>query len=218
MFENAVFSLITGIALRIGTKPLVTDSDFYLAFATLDQGLDQSTTGIHGKDEQKLQQAIVQLENFMATNPSAIMQANALVFLGWAYTDLGQLDLALTQLREAKMINQKLNMTTTLSYSNYSIMRIHLARGDYKLVTDMADETITTTLQARFLARAYYEQGQIQQAINVLQKAKQQRPALWQSDDSVRLSQYQSAITGNKLSLSPEPLAHLVYCESDWEH
>ena len=75
---------------------------------------------------------------------------------------------------------------------------------------------MTTNLQARFLARAYYEQGELQQAINVLQEVKKQRPSLWQNDDSIRLAQYLSAKSGTKLDLPAEPLAHLVYCESDW--
>jgi len=204
------------IAQGLGAQKLVENSRFFLGFAMLDQGLDQSALGRHGKDEKKLYQAIELLESFIATKPSQEMQSSALVFLGWANTDLGHLDLALEQLNQAKAINQKFNFQTTFGYSSYSIMRIHLARGDYKLVTDMADEPITTNLQARFLARAYYEQGELQQAINVLQDAKQQRPTLWQNDDIIRLAQYRSAQSGTKINLSAEPLAHLVYCESDW--
>lgn len=212
------FSRASKIAQDLEAKPLLQTIQLYQAFATLDQGLDQLALGGHGKDEQKLRQAIAQLNTFMATKPNAIMQANALVFLGWANTDLGQFDSALAQLSQAKKINSQLNMATTFGYSSYSIMRIHLTRGNYDGVIAMKDDAITTRLQAVFLARAYYEKGQIAQAIQVLEKFKMKLPGMWQAQDDGKLKQYQAALVGRQLILDEEPLAHLIYCESDWAH
>jgi len=211
------FAQARAIAHTLGAKPLLEVSDFYLAFAMLDQGLDQSALGRHGKDETKLFKAISHLETFIDNNPSPELQGSALVFLGWANTELGHLDLALQQLNKAKALNAQLNMSTTLGYSNYSIMRIHLARGNYQAIIAMADEEITTRLQAVFLARAYYEQGQAQQAINVLSQFKINHDDLWQNEDELRLGQYQTNLLGTTLNLGDEPKAHLVYCESDWQ-
>ncbi|SFC79826.1 winged helix-turn-helix domain-containing protein [Pseudoalteromonas denitrificans] len=204
------------IAVKIGAKPLIINIDFYLAFANLDLGLDQSTIGGHDKNEAKLLESIKQFEHFIAKSPSEVLKANALVFLGWANTDLGNFDIALEQLKQAKKLNVKLKMPTSFGYSSYSIMRIHLERQDYDSVTNMLDDTITTRLQANFLARAFYEKGQVQQAINVLNDFKHKLPQLWQPDDTQRLGLYENAITGDKPILLPEPKAHLVYCESDW--
>ncbi|MDP2562664.1 winged helix-turn-helix domain-containing protein [Psychrobium sp. 1_MG-2023] len=210
------FTQAKDIALSLGAQPLVEISDFYLAFAMLDQGLDQQSLGRHGKDESKLKQAITHLKRFIGNEPTPELHGSALVFLGWAYTELGQFDLALTQLEEAKTLNAKLNLATTLGYSNYSIMRIHLEREDYQSVIDMADEKVTTRLQATYLARAYFEHGQARQAINVLTQLKTKQPHLWQPEDNTRLTLYQQSLSGLTLNLPDEPKAHLVYCESDW--
>jgi tetratricopeptide (TPR) repeat protein len=214
---HTYFSQARDIAKKLGAKPLLEISEFYLAFAILDQGLDQSALGRHGKDETKLHQAITHLESFIASNPSNELRGSALVFLGWANTELGHLNLALEQLGKAKVLNTQLNMQTTLGYSNYSIMRIHLERDDYHAVIAMADEEITTRLQAVFLARAYYEAGDVIQAINVLNQFKINHLQLWQSHDELRLGQYQASLSGSKVKLGAEPKAHLVYCESDWQ-
>jgi len=211
------FSEAKTIAVALNVKPLIVNSDFYLAFANLDQGLDQRALGGHGKNEQKLLTAVDQLERFIETEPGMIMTANALVFLGWANTELGHFDLALQQLNQAKNINEQYQMPTTFGYSSYSIMRIHLERGDYDAVINMADDKVTTRLQASFLARAFYEKGETQQAINVLKDFKQNLPRQWQQADDQRLAKYRGTINGEKLNLGAEPKAHLIYCESDWE-
>ena len=210
------FSQASAIAQTLGAKPLVEISDFYLAFAMLDQGLDQRDLGRHGKNEDKLRQAIFHLEAFIASKPSIDLHGSALVFLGWANTELGFFDVALSQLEQAKALNAQQDMQTTLAYSSYSIMRIHLERGDYQNVIAMADEKITTRLQASYLARAYYEAGQVTQAIGVLTSFKASHPHLWQGKDEIRLGQYQASVAGTQLNLTDEPKAHLVYCESDW--
>ena len=211
------FSQAKDIAQALGAKNLLEMADFYIAFSLLDQGLDQSALGRHGKNENMLYRAISQLETLIASNPSAELHANVLVFLGWANTELGKFDLALTQLKQAKVLNTQLNMLTTLGYSNYSIMRIHLERGHYQAVIAMANEEITTRLQAVFLARAYYEAGETQQAIKVLQQFKIKHETLWQAEDQLRLGQFQAHLLGSVLNLTAEPKAHLVYCESDWQ-
>ncbi|MCJ8296765.1 MAG: winged helix-turn-helix domain-containing protein [Colwellia sp.] len=214
---SGYFSQARAIAQTLGAKHLAEMSNFYLAFAQLDQGLDQSALGRHGKEEKKLHLAVSSLETFIANTSSQELHASALVFLGWANTELGQFDLALVQLTEAKNLNIQLSMLTTLAYSNYSIMRIHLERGDYPAVIAMADEKITTRLQASFLARAYYEASQAEQAIQVLSNFKISHASLWQGKDEIRLAQYQASLAGAKLNLADEPKAHLIYCESDWQ-
>lgn len=210
------FSQTKVIAEKLNAKPLIEVTEFYLAFASLDQGLDQQSLGRHGKNEKKLMQAIEQLSLFISTKPTADLHASALVFLGWANTELGLYDLALKQLKQAKEESRQLGMETTLAYSSYSMMRIYLSQQNYQAVTAMADETIVTRFQATYLARAFYELGQVNKAISVLSNFKVNHKNLWQPEDELRLGMYQSSLTGVKFQLLDEPKAHLVYCESDW--
>ncbi len=204
------------IATELDSKPLLKNSDFYIAFAMLDQGLDQTALGSHPTQIEKLEQAIKLLNVFIANQSAPYYHASALVFLGWAHTDLGNYDQALSVLNEAKILSKKLNMETSFGYSSYSIMRIHLERKDYSAVIAMSDDKITTRLQASFLARAYFENNQFDNAIETLKDFKQQQPELWQPEDQKRLLDYQNSKQGIFSQLQTEPKAHLVYCESDW--
>lgn len=206
------------IATELDSKPLLKNSDFYIAFAMLDQGLDQTALGSHPTQIEKLEQAIKLLNVFIANQSAPYYHASALVFLGWAHTDLGNYDQALSVLNEAKILSKKLNMETSFGYSSYSIMRIHLERKDYSAVIAMSDDKITTRLQASFLARAYFENNQVDSAIETLMNFKQQQPELWQPEDQKRLLDYQNSKQGIFSQLQTEPKAHLVYCESDWIH
>jgi DNA-binding winged helix-turn-helix (wHTH) protein/tetratricopeptide (TPR) repeat protein len=212
------FNEAKAIATQLNSKPLLNNSDFYIAFAMLDQGLDQTALGGHPTQIAKLQQAITLLENFIQNQSAPYYHASALVFLGWAYSDLGHYDLALKVLDEAKTLNKELNMQTSFGYSSYSIMRIHLERKDYPAIIAMRDDEITTRLQANFLARAYFESKKTDNAIETLIEFKQHHPKLWQKQDEKRLLDYQNSKQGIFSQLPTEPKAHLVYCESDWTH
>lgn len=227
---------------QLGSEPMICISDFYLAFATLDQGLDQRSIGGHGHRPDILAKALVQLNDYMDAYPSDFGDANALVFVGWAHSDLARNSTgverashykkALAALTKAHELNRRLNMPATFGYSSYSIMAIHLERGDYHKVTALAEDPIYTRQQASFLARAYYELGQFEQATDALALLKLNSPGLWQPEDELRLDHYRQAAAlptesrteasteGRtevlKMVLPPEPLAHLTYCESDW--
>jgi DNA-binding winged helix-turn-helix (wHTH) protein/TolB-like protein len=206
------------IATRLGSRPLLNNTDFHIAFALLDQGLDQTALGGHPTQKDKLQQAITRLENFIKTHPIPYYHASALVFLGWAHSDLENYDQALNSLNQAQILNKQLNMQTSFGYSSYSIMRIHLERQDYSAVIAMKDDKITTRLQANFLARAYFENKETDKSIEVLEQFKQQQPELWLNKDVKRLLDFRSSKQGIFTQLASEPKAHLVYCESDWIH
>lgn len=206
------------IAKQLVSKPLLNDVKFYTAFAILDQGLDQTAIGGHGRDSNKLRQAIELLEAFKQSQPQDYFLASSLVFLGWAHADLGQYAQALSALEQAKQLNKELSLTTSHAYSSYSIMRVHLAQKNYSAIINMESETISTRLQANYLARAYYENQQIPQAIDTLKQFKQAQPTLWQTEDDIRLTDYQNALNGIVTQLPEEAKAHLVYCESDWFH
>lgn len=210
------FRSAKNIAIKLGAQPTVILANFYLAFAALDQGLNQTEFGRHGIDERQLRRSITLLESFIDTQPSLCMQANAEVFLGWAYGDLKNYDAALTQLLRAKDTTRKLNMMTTFGYTSYSIMRIHLYQKNYDAVIAMKDDPITTRLQAVFLARAFYEKKNADAAIATLNNFRAQLPHLWQPEDNKRLAIYTSSLSGEYSILPKEPVAHGVYCESDW--
>lgn len=210
------FSEAKQIADTLGATVLDRFSRFYLAFASLDQGLDQSALGRHGRNDQLLRQAIEQLQDFIATQPDPLLHTSALIFLGWAHTDLEEYSAAERYLKHALDMHDSVQIPTTYSYASYSLMRIYLAQQNYDAVIAMANHPITTRLQANFLARAYYENKQPTEAATVLRTFRQQHPQLWQQIDDLRLAQYLNAEAGTIIVLSPEPAAHLVYCESDW--
>jgi tetratricopeptide (TPR) repeat protein len=210
------FNEAKNIAVELGSKYLLTNSDFYIAFAILDQGLDQTALKGHPTDPIKLQQAINLLNNFILSEPAPCFRATALTFLGWAHSDLENYDQALNVLNEAKRIYKEINMETSFGYASYSIMRIHLERENYSAVIAMRSDKITTRLQASFLARAYYETKQFPEAIETLNLFKKQYPNMWQKQDEKRLVDYQNSQKGILSKLLSEPKAHLVYCESDW--
>lgn len=201
---------------QLGANNLLSYTRFYLAFSALDQGLDQSALGRHGQNRAMLEQAIVQLKNVIKQQSEPLLRTSALIFLGWAYSDLQEYDIALDYLAQAKQLNQALEMPVTFGYASYSMMRIYLEQKNYAAVIAMEDEPLRTRLQASYLARAWYEAGQPAQAVRVLQEFRQQLPALWQQEDGHRLAQYMTAKAGAPLLLEKEPAAHLVYCESDW--
>ncbi|CAA0103269.1 Uncharacterised protein [BD1-7 clade bacterium] len=96
-------------------------------------------------------------------------------------------------------------------------MRIHLERKDYAAAINMADDAVTTRLQASFLARAYFENQQTANAIDTLTRFKQRSPSLWKAIDETRLTEFKNAQNGIAIQLRDEPKAHAVYCESDWK-
>ena len=210
------FNEAKSIATRLGSKPLLNNSNFYIAFAILDQGLDQTALQGHPTDLIKLQQAINLLNDFLLSEPTSYFHASALTFLGWAHSDLRNYDEALNVLSQAKSLYKEMNMDTSFGYASYSIMRIHLERQDYSAVIAMRSDNITTRLQASFLARAYYENKHVDNAIETLNLFKQQHPSLWQEQDNKRLIDYKNSKKGILSQLPSEPKAHLVYCESDW--
>ncbi|MBB1488020.1 winged helix-turn-helix domain-containing protein [Oceanospirillum sediminis] len=212
----ALFEQAHALAKQIGASNLLSFTRFYMAFATLDQGLDQTEIAGHGRDAIRLRSAIEQLNEFIADDPAPLLKASSLVFLGWAWTDLGDYEQALSYLHQAREIHQSFNMPITASYASYSIMRIYLEQKNYSAVIALEGEPITTRLQAVYLARAWFEAGQAAQSVRVLQDFRQQLPDLWQKEDSLRLGQYLAAQKGSEIRLGPEPMAHLVYCESDW--
>lgn len=210
------FNEAKSIATQLGSKPLLNSSNFYIAFAILDQGLDQTALQGHPTDPVKLQQAINLLNDFLLSEPTPYYHASALTFLGWAHSDLSNYDEALNVLSQAKSLYKEMNMDTSFGYASYSIMRIHLERQDYLAVIAMRSDKITTRLQASFLARAYYENKHVDNAIETLNLFKQQHPSLWQEQDNQRLLDYKNSQKGILSQLPNEPKAHLVYCESDW--
>lgn len=211
------------IARQLGATPLISLSELYLGFASLDQGLDQSSLGRHGQHSEYLHKALQQFQSFIDTAPTELYLAHARFFRGWALADLARTATtaersryfaqALDELQQAQMHYQTLQMPTSIGYSNYSILWIYLQQQQYDKAVQAARSPDTTRLQARYLARAYYEQQKPEQARQVLEEFHKRWPQLWQEDDTQRLRLYQQ---GDYQPLPPEPLPHLVYCESDW--
>ena len=204
------------IADQLQAQMLMRYARFYQAFATLDQGLDQTAIGGHSRNTGKLRQATQLLLEFVSQPPEPLLYTSAQIFLGWAYTELEDYVAAERHLQQALTLKDTQRMPTTFAYASYSLMRLYLLQADYDAVIALAKHPISTRLQANYLARAYYEQGDLAQAQTVLITFKQRYPTLWHPTDELRLSQYQHASSGQPLSLQPEPAAHLVYCESDW--
>ncbi len=212
------------LARQYGLVGLLNLARFYQAFALLDQGLDQSTLGRHGQNTEVLHSAIKAFQAVLNEEQNTVLKTGTLVFLGWAYADLEDYRTARVYLKQAKALSDRYRMPATYGYASYSLMKTYLDEGDYQAVIAMKDDRMTTRLQATYLARAYYEQGQARQAAAVLRNLQQSLPDLWQEDDEQRLMHYhqtsrQLLEPGTPLpfdALLPEPDAHLVYCESDW--
>jgi DNA-binding winged helix-turn-helix (wHTH) protein/TolB-like protein len=191
-------------------------SAFYQGFALLDQGLDQRARGGHGQQPQQLRQAITQLERYLSQPHSPHWHAAARLFLGWAYNDLGEHHKASEILLQAYQQNQRLNMPVTAAYADFSWMYAQLQLGQPRAVIEHAGQRQPSTrLQARYLARAWHEIGQPQQAAAVLEQFAQRHPELWRPKDELRLADYHNAVQTSLLDAELQP--HLVYCESDWQ-
>lgn len=190
---------------------------FYHAFALLDQGLDQRHRGLHGPDFDKLRAAVAQFDQILQSQEPSVMRANALVLQSWAFANLGDEEKALHNQRLAMAVSEQLNLDTSYGYAVYSAMRVHLARGEFEKVVALADKPVTTRQQLAYAARAFYELGQFEQALQTQQKLQQRFANQWTDADSERLENYQlAARSGNAQPLSHELPAHAIYCESDW--
>ncbi|UTV27418.1 winged helix-turn-helix domain-containing protein [Photobacterium atrarenae] len=206
------------IAASLGARALARDSQFYRAFAAMDQGLDQRERGGHGPDPSQLSRANSAFQTLLTQTPPPPpqMQAGIHLFLGWIQTQRQAYDGAITAFQHAERLAKQQSMTTTLAYIRYSKMRVFLAQQDYDAVIAMAKYPVLTRLQAVYLARAYFETGQAAEAVNVLDQFRRQQPEQWQPDDQRRRIRYQQAMQGQSVTLAAEPSAHLVYCETDW--
>ncbi|UXI00983.1 winged helix-turn-helix domain-containing protein [Photobacterium sp. TY1-4] len=210
------FKEASQIATGLGARTLLQDSQFYRAFAAMDQGLDQRERGGHGPVPVQLKRASDAFHTLLAQNPPPQMQANIHLFLGWILTQQAAYEAANATLQHAERLASQQNMATTLAYIRYSRMRVALAQQDYDAVIAMAQYPVITRLQAVYLARAYFETGQAATAVQVLDQFRRQRPEQWQPDDQRRRVHYQRAGQGQPVTLAAEPNAHLVYCETDW--
>ncbi|MDO6525942.1 winged helix-turn-helix domain-containing protein [Motilimonas sp. 1_MG-2023] len=211
-------SAAQNISQTLGATALEQTIHFYLAFAQLDQGLDQSSLGRHGQNRTAILGAIADFKSLLPKLALSANQANTLFMLGWAYSDLGQYDQALDYLKKAELNYRQLKLSTSLGYSRYSQMRIYLDLADFDAVIALGNANkATTKLEYTYLARAYYEKGLYKKASTTLLNLKQALPTQWQNQDAQRLATYQAAtVSQTKTELPAEPVAHGVYCESDW--
>ena len=215
------FADASQLAMQLGSHHWQQVSQFYLAFAVLDQGLNQQQRGGHAQRPERLQQAITALNRYLSEDHNPHWHAAAQLFLGWAYADLGQYEKASTTLMQAYQNNQQLGMPITAAYADFSWMYVQLQLNQPQAVIDhAAGRQPITRLQARYLARAWHQLGHSQQAAEVLSRFQQQHPDLWLPQDEQRLRDYRNAhASGGSQSmlLAAELLPHLVYCESDWQ-
>ncbi|UIP27598.1 winged helix-turn-helix domain-containing protein [Photobacterium sp. TLY01] len=205
------------LAEQLGAQRLFLDSEFYLAFAAMDQGLDLQWLGKHPQQPQHLEradQAFTALRN--KEGVSLLLKANIALFQGWIATDQHQTTLAMQHLDRAGRMAEDLNLPLTQSYVRYSKMRIHLEQGDYAAALAAGSIRPITRLEAIYKTRAQYELGHPEQALTTLAQFQADFPEQWLPEDSQRQQQYQLALAGNSVALPAEPKAHLVYCESSW--
>lgn len=190
---------------------------FLRAFAILDQGLDQRHRGLHGPDKQKLEAAVELFEKAIASAEAPGDLATALVLQAWAYASLEEYEKALAGLEQARIYSQQAFMPVTEAHAIYAAMRIHLERQEYEKVIALGDAPISTRQQLLFLARAHYETGDFEKAVEAQAQLKSRFPNQWTAADDERYEVYRRA----KESQIAEPLAeeiplHAVYCESEW--
>lgn len=187
---------------------------FYEAFAYLDMGLDQSVHGLHGRNEELLEVAKNKFSKLIAPEQESEAKANALIMLAWAEMDLGETQQAKQYLTLAMEIYRERNMSTTLAYAVYSLMKLRLDEGDYQGVLNLGEEAIHSRQQLSYLARAHYELGQFQKATSAYQRIADEFN--WTDEDERKLSMYRQAEKGMAIALPDELPAHSAYCESDW--
>ncbi|WP_120511772.1 winged helix-turn-helix domain-containing protein [Photobacterium salinisoli] len=210
------FSEAKTLAEELGAQRLLLDSEFYLAFATMDQGLDLKWLGKHEQQPHQLARAEKAFSELLKKDVSPLLQANIALFRGWIATDQQRLSLAMTHLDHAEQVAQTLNLPLTQSYIRYSKMQIHLERGDYAAVIALGSVTPITRLEAIYTARAHFELGHPNRAMATLAKFQADFPEQWLPEDTQRQQHYQQALQGRSVVLSADPKPHLVYCESGW--
>ncbi|WP_330960420.1 winged helix-turn-helix domain-containing protein [Photobacterium sp. 53610] len=210
------FSEARALAEQLGAQRLLLDSEFYLAFAAMDQGLDLQWLGKHPQQPHQLARARKAFSQLLKKDISPLLETNIALFQSWIAADQNKMQLAMQHLDHATSLANTLDLPLTQGYIRYSKMRIHLSRHNYTAVTELATIPIVTRLEAVYTARAYYELGQPGEAARILALFRETLPEQWQPEDEQRLKDYQGASQGEVITLSPEPKAHLVYCESDW--
>jgi len=215
------FEEADGIATDLEAIPLQNYAQFYLAFAKLDQGLNQSMWGRHAQNTKVLRQAIEQLGHVLKRESDRTIFHSALIFLGWAHTDLGESERAKEYLQQALNSDGLAELPTTRAYAVYSLMYLYLLEENYDAVIALEKYPVLTRLQALYLAEAYYAKGNIEQAESQLIAFKQRFPALWKKSDERKLLDYRLTATNNEitdqtLSVGELMAPHFAYCESDW--
>ncbi|ASP38702.1 hypothetical protein CHH28_08415 [Bacterioplanes sanyensis] len=210
------FLQATELANQLGSHHWQQVGHFYQSFALLDQGLDQQQRGGHSQRPEFLHQAISAFEQYLAGEHNPYWHAAARIFLGWAHNDLGNYEQAASLFAQAYEQNQRLNMPVSAAYADFSWMYAQLQMQQPQAVIERAAERAPSTrLQARYLARAWHETGNNQQAAQVLAEFAERYPQQWQAADEQRLNDYRR--TAQPSVLAAELMPHLVYCESDWE-
>ena len=203
-------------AQQLDAKNLLDWAQFYLAFAYLDQGLDQSDRGGQAGNPQKLKQAIDLLNQVLNTTSNQIIAASSRVFLGWAHTQTQDFELAHQLLAQALLDTETPAYRITHAYARYSKMYAYLLQQQYAQVLNLRLAQFTTRLEAIYVARAYAELDQFDNAITTLKTFQSQLPTQWQQADTQLLAEYQNANKGGQWLRQALEKAHSVYCETEW--
>ena len=146
-----------------------------------------------------------------------VISVSSHVFIGWAYSDLGEFDKAEQAFKVALRGSNDSALLLTNEYARYSLMYIYLVQNQPKKVIALEKRPWRTRLQAVYLARAYAALAQFEKAQQTLSDLKNLLPNYFTDEDSVMLSDYRAIGLREKVTIEHLlPKAHSVYCETDW--
>ncbi len=210
----------TKLAFELQDPWRQANTQYLLAFATLDQGLAQ--TGNSG--QAKLEQAVVlfdQVHEAYLPFPDAQNAADSYLLQAWGYTELERFEKAKSVLNQSMARLDGENNPVTLIYNQMAMMDVLIRQQDWAAALAVTDDANGHYQLLSYQARAHFELGHNDQAVALMQQNQTVNADKWGDSDQQKLDYYLATASGKLASilgitLASEASANATYCESLW--
>jgi len=214
---KALFPLQTSfqIVKSIGAVQAELNNHYLLAFAALDQGMNQNTV------KQKMQYLDIAAQQFMnlRSDPRLLRDSKLYAYsgllLGWTFSEQGKHGKAINYMKQSLDISRDLKLEKSVEYNIMSLTGEYLTLQNWKQALQYIDSPNLNKRTRQYLARSYYELKQYDKALKLAEFNKSLNPSNWTHQDDAQLNRYRLVNTSKQYQQLPlEPGAHTTYCES----